>query len=460
MAGIRRYHSTTPAARAAAAVLVAALAWAPTAAAAPRPLQPLVDAASPGDVVTPPPGTYAGPVVVDKRITLDGGGKVTVDAGGDGTVLTIRTDGATVRGLRLINSGDSHNDIDAGVRVRGNYNVVKDNLIENTLFGIDLQQSNSNVVRRNTIRPTPFELGVRGDAVRLWYSRDNKIEQNVVQGARDLVVWYSADNLIAGNEVSGGRYGLHFMYSQYNLVRDNRFHGNSVGVFLMYSDGVVLRGNVISHGQGATGMGIGLKESSDVTIEGNEIYYCATGIYSDVSPFQPETTNLVTDNHVAFNGIGVLFHNDWTGNVLHDNRFDNNLVQVSVNAQASAVRNDWTGNYWDDYRGFDRDGDGIGDTPYAPRVYADRIWMDVPFAAFFRASPVLSLLDFLERLAPFSEPITLLRDDKPKVRPDVVLARAAEPAAPAAKEAEEVEESDRIDPFGLKERLGKKYKGE
>jgi len=270
-----------------------------------------------------------------------------------------------------------------------------------------------------------------------------------------VVVWYSADNVIADNDIRGGRYGLHFMYAQYNLVKGNRYEGNSVGVFLMYSDGVVLRDNVISHGQGATGMGIGLKESSDVTIEGNEIVYCATGIYSDVSPFQPDTINLVKDNHIAFNGIGVLFHNDWTGNVLHDNRFENNHVQVSVNAQASAARNDWTGNYWDDYKGFDRDRDGIGDTGYEPRVFADRLWMDVPFASFFRGSPVLSLLDFLERLAPFSEPILLLADGKPKVRHDVELARADAPKK-AAEAEDEDEDSGRIDPFGLKERLKNK----
>ena len=71
------------------------------------PFQPLVDAADEGAVLTPKPGTYAGPVVVDKPITIDGGGK--------GTVVLLATDGATLKGLRLTNSGDSHNHIDAGV---------------------------------------------------------------------------------------------------------------------------------------------------------------------------------------------------------------------------------------------------------------------------------------------------------------------------------------------------------
>ena len=37
-------------------------------------------------------------------------------------------------------------------------------------------------------------------------------------------------------------------------------------------------------------------------------------------------------------------------------------------------------------------------------------------ATFFRNSPVLEMLDFLERLAPFSTPHLVLRDPKPRMR--------------------------------------------
>jgi nitrous oxidase accessory protein len=35
---------------------------------------------------------------------------------------------------------------------------------------------------------------------------------------------------------------------------------------------------------------------------------------------------------------------------------------------------------------------------------------------FFSGSPVISLLNFLAKLAPFSEPVFLLEDEEPKVR--------------------------------------------
>lgn len=375
--------------------------------------QALVDAAEAGSVLSPPAGTYAGPVVVDKPLTIEGRDEVTIDAGGKGSVVILDTDGATLRGLHLTNSGDSHNDIDAGVQVRGNFNVVKDNRIDNCLFGVDLQQSENNIVRRNHISSKPVDLGIRGDAIRLWYSFHNRVEENTVINSRDIVVWYSRNNVIRRNKASHGRYSLHFMYSQYNLVEENDFRGNSVGIFLMYSDSVVVRKNHISHAVGAAGVGIGFKETSDVDIDGNEILYCATGLHIDVSPFQPDTTNRINGNLIAYNGIGIQFLNDWKGNVFEDNLIKGNLTQVAVLGGKTAKRNEWRGNHWDDYAGFDRDHDGIGDTAYEQYAYADRIWMDVPPARFFKGTPMLEVVDFLERLAPFTSPDLLLRDEQP-----------------------------------------------
>jgi len=383
--------------------------------------QELVDATPENQTLSPPAGTYAGPVVIERSITIDGRGEVVIDGGGKGSVIYLESDGVTLRGLRLTNSGESHNDIDSGVQVRGNFNVIKDNVIDNTLFGIDLSQSESNIIRRNRISSKPVEIGVRGDAIRLWYSFNNKITDNIIRDSRDTVVWYSKDNLIARNDARGGRYSLHFMYAQYNEVLENHYEDNQVGIFLMYSDGVVVKDNYIAHAIGPTGMGIGFKETSDVDVVGNQILYCATGIYLDISPYDPETTNRVTDNLVAFSGIGVQFLNDWQGNIFKRNRFKGNITQVTVGGGKTANRNVWEGNYWDDFEGFDQDQDGIGDKPYELYGYADRIWMDVPYAQFFKGSPVLEVLDFLERLAPFTDPDMILRDEKPLMSAEAIL---------------------------------------
>ncbi len=391
------------------------------------PLQPLIDNTEEGATLLLDPGSYAGPVVIDRPLTLDGQGKATIDAGGKGSVIVVETDGAVIRNLHLTNSGESHNDIDSGVQVRGRFNIISDNVIDDCLFGVDLQQSENNIVRRNRISSKPLELGTRGDAIRLWYSFENKVTDNIISDSRDTVVWYSANNTIARNTTYDSRYSLHFMYSRYNLVEDNRYYNNTVGVFLMYSDGVVLRNNYIAHASGSTGVGIGFKETSDVTVEGNKILYCASGLYIDISPFQPDTINAFSNNLIAYNGIGIRFLNDWKGNEFRGNGFVDNLTQVVVSSGKTANRNIWADNYWSDYEGFDEDGDGVGDTPYELYVYADRLWQDVPYAQFFKGSPVLEVMDFLERLAPFTEPHILVRDEHPSKQRELALVEEQKP---------------------------------
>jgi len=387
------------------------------------PFQKFIDGAKEGDTITPPAGTYSGPVVIDKPLTIDGKNGVTIDAGGKGTVILLDTDGATIKNLHLTHSGESANDIDSGVQVRGNYNVIKDNIIDDCLFGVDLQQSSNNVVKRNTISSLDrFEMGQKGDSVRLWYSFKNKIIDNITFNVRDMVVWYSAENEIIGNTGKDSRYSLHFMYSRYNLVEDNKYYNNAVGIFLMYSDGIVIRNNFIAHAQGPTGLGIGFKETSDLTIEGNIVLYCSSGLYIDVSPFQPDTTNTFTNNLIAYNGIGIRFLNDWHSNIFKRNEFVGNLSQIVVSGGKTANRNVWEGNYWSDYEGFDRNHDNEGDTPYELYAYADKLWRDVPGAQFFKGSPILETLDFLEQLAPFSEPNLLVRDKKPVMKKFIKVA--------------------------------------
>ncbi len=378
--------------------------------------QDLVDRAAPGSVLKPPAGTYAGPVVLDKPLVIDGSNGVVIDGGGRGTVFVTEGGNTTLRDIRLTNSGTSHDTDDACLNVRGDGNVIERVTIDNCLFGIDLKLANHNVVRDNRISSKPFDLGTRGDSLRLWYSNSNRIEGNQIVDSRDMVAWYSNDNLYLNNVGRRSRYSIHFMFAARNIVEGNRFYDNAVGVYVMYSGGGAIRNNVFSHATGATGMAIGFKEASDVTVEGNEIIYCGTGITSDISPFEPGSKLVIRNNRIAFNVVGIRFVSDREGHVIEGNTFEGNMTHVAVDGAAGSMSNRWHGNYWDDYQGFDRNGDGVGDRPHELYAYADQIWMDFPAARFFRNSPVMESLDFLERLAPFSTPVLILRDEQPIFR--------------------------------------------
>ena len=378
-------------------------------------LQELIDAAPPGGSVKLAPGTYVGPIRIVKPLLLDGGGKATILGTGKGTVLAVAASGVTLRGLRISGSGESHDGVDAGILLEGDDHRVEDNVIEDVLFGIHLKQVNRSRIANNRVTGKALSQGMRGDAIRLWYSRHNVVENNRFQRARDLTFANSADNRIVGNRFNDGRYGMHIIFSPRLLVEGNHLSDTGTGIIVLYSPDLVLRGNHVAHALTGGGGGIVFKESKDALVEKNEVLHCSVGLRVDAPP---ESVGKLTvrNNRFAHNIVGLFFYGEEGGHAFFDNRFENNLSTVGISAPGAGSANVWRGNYWDEYQGFDRNHDGIGDTPHEIYLFADRIWMETPMATFFRNSPVLEMLDFLERLAPFSSPHLVLRDPAPRMR--------------------------------------------
>lgn len=378
------------------------------------PLQPLIDATPAGGVLRPAPGRYAGPATIAKPMTLDGRGKVTLEGGGRGTVLTLAASGATLRGLRLTGSGDSHDGVDAGLLVGGDDNLVEDNTLDDVLFGIHVKQGNRNRILNNRVAGRPAPRGARGDGLRLWNSRHNRVEGNAFRTVRDLTFANSPDNLILGNTLTDGRYGMQFIFSPRARVEDNRVSDTDTGIAVLYSPELVVRGNTVAHALDGGGAGIAFKDSGSALVEGNELLHCAAGLSAN-APLNTEAALTVRGNRFAHNVVGMYFYGEKGGHRIEANRFDNNLTQVGVSAAGVGEANLWQGNAWSDYQGFDRDHDGVGDTPHEIWLHADRIWMETPKAKFFANSPALELLDFLEKLAPFASPSLILRDAAPRM---------------------------------------------
>ena len=387
---------------------------APTLAA--QPLQPWLDTALPGARIRLPAGIYQGPAVISKPLTLEGDGQVIVDAGGHGTVLTIQADGVTLRGLTLRASGNSHDQLDSGLMAEGKNLLIENNVIEDVLFGISLHKTSDSVVRGNRIRSRAVDPADRGDGLRLWYSSHNRIESNDIAQIRDVTVTNSPHNRFSGNTIRDSRRAFNFLFAHRSLVDRNHLEQNSTGIIALNSDGLTIRNNRILHAMDASGAGIALKETSAALVIGNEIVHCAHGIMAD-SPMNPLNRIVFIDNYVAHNITGVYFYGAKGGHIAIGNTFRSNLWPVTIIGDGDPLDDTWLGNYWDGYEGFDQDGDGFGDRPYELLAYADRIWLETPAARFFRNSPVLELLDFLERLAPFSAPALILRDSAPRMKP-------------------------------------------
>ena len=382
-------------------------------------LQDAIDNAPEGSILKLPAGVYKGNITITKPITIIGKEDgVIIDGEGSGTVIHVKSSYVTLKNLKIIGSGDRHDKIDSAITmVEGKHCEISDCVIEDCLFGIDMQMVNNSIISNNKITSKDIDLGLRGDGLRIWYSNDNIVKKNSLIKSRDMVIWYSHGNEILENYGKYNRYSLHLMYAGKNLIKDNMYEFNSVGIFFMYSKDTTAIGNTVKSSLGATGMGIGLKDVSNFTLKNNSVIYCAQGIYIDRSPFEPDTNNWLIGNKVLYNSEAIHFHSLSIDNIMKDNVVMGNIEDVVNDSRGARTNeNEIVGNYWDNYTGFDRDGDNIGDTPHKVYQYADQLWVYNPDVKFFYGSPVISLLNFLAKLAPFTKPVFLFEDEKPKVR--------------------------------------------
>ncbi len=387
-------------------------------------LQEAIDNAAEGSLLELPEGVYKGNIIIDKPLIIDGKNqKAIIEGDGNGTVITITSSFVTIKNLTIRGSGAQHERVDAGVRLKKlNHSKVLNNKIVDVLFGIDLDEVDNCDVSNNYITSKPFSLGMRGDAIRLWYSNDNILKKNYVTKSRDFVVWYSHGNLIEGNYGEHCRYSLHFMYTGKNIVKNNVYKHNSVGIFFMYSQDTIATGNVIENSLGTTGLGIGLKDVTNYTIKDNTMIYCARGLYIDRSPFQPDTHNYIENNRLLYNSEAVHFHSLSIANIFKNNIIKGNIENIINDSYNTKIEeNIWDGNYWDNYEGFDKNGDNIGDTPHTEHYYADKLWLFNPSLKFFYGSPIISIINFLAKLAPISEPVELAKDKHPKMNIGEIL---------------------------------------
>ncbi|NOZ28162.1 MAG: nitrous oxide reductase family maturation protein NosD [Chloroflexi bacterium] len=376
-----------------------------------------------GDTIEVREGIYSGPLVVDRSVKIIGYGWPVIDGGGQGTVVRLTARGAMLKGFVVQNSGDALDQENSGIAVEAPEVVVEGNRLEGTLFGIYLRKAVGSVIRGNTIYSKDLPLPRRGDPIRVWYSNDVRVEDNVVEQGRDVVLWYSERLTVRGNVIQGGRYGLHFMYCDDALIEGNRLSNNSVGAFLMYSRRLHLRRNTFAYNRGPSGFGIGLKDMDDAVIEENLFLDNRVGAFVDNSPREIDSTVLFRGNIFAFNDVGILFQPSVRRNRLTENGFIENREQVGVSGGGQLQGNIWTvnglGNYWSDYTGYDADQDGIGDLPYRATRLFENLMDRYPMLRLFDYSPATQALDFAARAFPLIKPQPKLVDDRPLMAPRI-----------------------------------------
>lgn len=358
------------------------------------------------------PRTYRGGFTVKRKVELVGQRGAVLDGGGLGTVLTIDAEGAVVRDVALQHSGHRETAEDAGIRARGSGVTLSHVSVEDTLFGISLEQCARCTVDGARVRGSSDETA-RGDAIKLWESDDAVVRGCLVEDSRDIVVWYSRRAHLEGNFVTRSRYGTHFMYAHDSVVRGSNIVGNIVGVFVMYSNRIRVEDSVLAGAGGPAGMGIGFKESDSADLSGNFIVGNTVGAYFDATPRSPAAPVRFSGNVVALNDVGLRFLGAEHGIELSGNDFRDNTEVVDGDGAEAEYR----GNYFSDYAGYDLDRDGVGDVPHRELVLSSALLESRPSLRFFQGTLAMGLLDALSRVIPVFAMRTMLTDDAPRMHP-------------------------------------------
>jgi nitrous oxidase accessory protein len=357
-------------------------------------------------------GTYREPpLVITRPLTLEGEAGAILDGGGTHTVLTVAADDVTVRGLTVRNTGPSQREERAGILVREARGcVIERNRLEQTLFAIYLSKASDCVVRGNVVRGPGKRQMVSGNGIHVWSSQRVQLVDNDVNGHRDGIYFeFVTRGRVEGNRSEhSARYGLHFMFSNDCLYQDNTFRDNGNGVAVMYSNRVEMVRNRFEHNWGSAAYGLLLKDINDSRIEGNRFVGNSVGLH-----LEGANRNTILSNLFRENGWALKTLANAEGNLFERNTFEANAFDVGTNSRANFSR--FRENYWDRYRGYDLDRNGVGDVPHAPvRLFALVVEQSPPTLILLR-SLLVDLLDLAERVIPTLTPETLV-DERPLMR--------------------------------------------
>ncbi|MDD1697827.1 MAG: protein kinase, partial [Methanoregula sp.] len=129
--------------------------------------------------------------------------------------------------------------------------------------------------------------------------------------------------------------------------------------------------------------------------------------------------NLIEENTISRNTIGITLDEYSLSNQIYRNSFDNpqNVISKSATSVWSSPdpftytylgvnEQSNMGNYWSDYRGKDKNGDGIGDTPYGIMIGANPKAILESYRNVNDAFPLMDPLPFYYEVLPVTEGVS------------------------------------------------------
>ncbi|HEY6897076.1 MAG TPA: nitrous oxide reductase family maturation protein NosD, partial [Rhodocyclaceae bacterium] len=317
-----------------------------------------------------------------------------------------------IEGLIVRNSGEDLGAQNAGIYVEPGSDrvVIRNNDLAYTLFGLWIERVKDPEVSNNLITgKRDLASAQRGNGIQLYNSSGARIVGNNISFTRDgIYVDVSDHALFRANKIHHSRYGTHYMNSNDNVWEFNESYLNRGGLALMEVRRQVIRNN---QAWGNSDHGIMLRTIQDSVIEGNVVAGNQRGFFIYDAEYNVLRNNLVIDN-----SVGVHLWGGSTRNQVDDNDFIRNHEQVRYVGARDEPWGGPKGNYWSNYLGWDRDGNGRGDTAYEANDMVDRLVWSFPVAKLLLNSPAIQTLRLIAQQFPLLRAPSVV-DPSPRMRP-------------------------------------------
>jgi nitrous oxidase accessory protein len=364
-----------------------------------------------GDSIILESGIYVGNFVINKSINFISNGNVVLTSDGIGNILTIESSNVSVKGILFYNSGKDMSVSDSCVFINGsNVNIIN-NFFSECGFSLWSNESTCNYFFNNVfIGGFNNILSDRGNTLHLYRNSNSVIADNFIINGRDGVYITNSNEVsINRNVFTNVRFGIHYMFSNKCNVVSNIVCDSMIGIAVMYSKYVDLINNFtyanVTHG-------LFFRDVLYSRILRNKSLYNRDGILLGDSYF-----NDVINNDVIKNNVGMKVYSGSDDNLVYDNNFISNNLQVQFLDNRKIVWNSNNiGNFWSHYVGWDLNFDGIGDKKFYVTNISDWILSSYPILKVMFNSPALVLLQKIENQFPSFRKFSII-DNYPLMRP-------------------------------------------
>ncbi|MGG6431670.1 right-handed parallel beta-helix repeat-containing protein [Anoxybacillus sp. D401a] len=353
-------------------------------------LQQAIDEAHAGDVLVVKRGVYEGPIIIHKPIYLMAEPGAVIDGDGSEYVITIRASHVYIEGLTIRRSAYGKG---AGVQIKESSHVTLKNVrIEDVHYGVYVEKGTNIHLVNNVMRGRDVHFAQRGNGIHLLKTKHVVVRQNDISRVQDGVYLDGAEHTtIEKNKVTNARYAIHFMYAEDGIAKENVLTENINGIMMMMSKRFTIEQNTITKQLDYRGYGALIYDSEHVVMHNNTLLYNSTALSLQNGRHCTIKVNEFIGNYRALHS---LYEND--NAIVVGNKFLGNMEDALIQGVPIAFDDGEKGNYWDTYRFYDLNDDGIGDAPHRIRSMYSRLLRQWPSVQFYFQSPALALLDATE----------------------------------------------------------------